>query len=375
VTPSRGRVAILSSVHPPFDTRIFQKQARSLARAGYDVTLVVPCERDETVDGVKLRALSRPGNRFRRMLAAPRQVLREALRIGADVYHFHDPELIPVGLVLKALGRRVIYDVHEDVPKSILGKTYLPRPLVRPLAGLSRLVEQAASRAFDLIVLARDDIADSFGRHPRTLLIRNYPSRASFPDVSRVARGDGDFLVAYSGGLTPGRGAVEMVDALALVPERCHARMVIFGKFWPDDLEARIRSRPGFARVDYRGWVAYETLSAELARADAGLVCFLPEPNHVNAGPTKLFEYMAAGLPVIASDFPMWREVVEGNECGLCVDPSDPSAIAEAITRLADDPARRAEMGANGRRAVERLYNWEAEAGRLLEAYARLLGR
>ena len=373
MSPPKGRVAILTSVHPAFDTRIFQKQARSLAAAGYDVTLVVPHPRDETVDGVKIRALPPAGSRLARMLLAPRRVLREAVRLRADVYHFHDPELIPVGLALKARGARVIYDVHEDVPKSILGKTYLPRSLVKPIAAGSRVVEQAASRAFDLVVLARDDIAGSFRHHPRTLLIRNYPSRAAFPDLARVERGDGNFLLAYTGGLTAGRGAVEMIEGLGRVPERCRARMVIFGKFWPDELETRVRGLPGFARVDYRGWVAYETLPAQLAGADAGIVCFLPEPNHVNAGPTKLFEYMASGLPVIASDFPMWREVIEGNDCGLCVDPTDPEAIAAAITQLADSPARRIKMGENGRRAVERVYNWEAEAERLLGAYARLL--
>jgi glycosyltransferase involved in cell wall biosynthesis len=371
---ARGRrVAILSSVHPPFDTRIFQKQARALAAGGYDVTLVVPHTRDETVDGVKLRALPPAGSRVRRMLAAPPRVLREALRLRADVYHFHDPELIPVGLALKALGKRVIYDVHEDVPKSILGKTYLPPAAVRPLAMTSRVVEQTASRAFDLIVLARDDIEESFRGHPHTLLIRNYPSRAAFPEVARADRGDGDFLVAYSGGLTAGRGAAQMLDALARVPERCRARLVIFGKFGPASLEAEMRAHPAFAKVDYRGWLPYETLPAQLVRADAGIVCFQPEPNNVNAGPTKLFEYMACGLPVVASNFPMWREVIEGHDCGICVDPTNPGAIAAALTRLADDPARRRAMGENGRRAVLQVYNWEAEAERLLAAYDRLL--
>jgi glycosyltransferase involved in cell wall biosynthesis len=373
VTARARRVAILSSVHPPFDTRIFQKQARALAAGGYDVTLVVPHARDETVDGVRLRALPPAGSRMRRMLAAPPRVLREAVRLRADVYHFHDPELIPVGLALKALGKRVIYDVHEDVPKSILGKTYLPSAALRPLAATSRVVEQAASRAFDLIVLARDDIEESFRGHPRTLLIRNYPSRTTFPEATPGDRGDGDFLVAYSGGLTAGRGAAQMLHALARVPERCRARLVIFGKFGPPSLETEMRAHPAFARVDYRGWVPYETLPAQLVRADAGIVCFQPEPNNVNAGPTKLFEYMACGLPVVASNFPLWREVIEGHACGICVDPTDPEAIAAALTRLADDPAARRTMGENGRRAVLQEYNWEAEAERLLAAYERLL--
>ena len=373
MTAPRRRVAMLSSVHPPFDTRIFQKEARSLAAAGYDVTLVVPHERDEVVDGVRIVALPPAGSRLRRMLAAPSRVLRAALALRADVYHFHDPELIPVGLALKLLGKRVIYDIHEDVPKSILGKTYLPPGLVRPLAAATGVVEQSSARAFDLLVLARDDIEDSFRGHRHTLLIRNYPSRATFPDVVRQPRGDGAFLVAYTGGLTAGRGTIEMIDALGRVSERYRPRMVIFGKFWPEELEARVRALPGFARVDYRGWAPYESLPGQLAAADAGIVCFLPEPNHVNAGPTKLFEYMACGLPVVVSDFPMWRTVVEGNGCGLCVNPADPAAIAGALEYLADHPEQRAIMGRNGRKAVIEKYNWEVEADRLIRAYEDLL--
>jgi glycosyltransferase involved in cell wall biosynthesis len=371
--PMPPRVTILTSVHSAFDTRVFQKQARSLAAAGFAVTLVVPHERDETVDGVRLRAVRRINHRLRRVLLSPIQIVLEALKLPSDVYHFHDPELLPAGLLLKLVGKRVIYDVHEDVPKSLHSRTYLPRALVGTIALAVGAFEKAATRAFDLVVLARDDILESFARHPRTLLIRNYPSRAAFPSVIPTERADDTFRVAYVGGLTAGRGAAEMVEAIGRVPARCQARLMILGTFWPDTLESEVRAMEGFARVDYRGWLPYDQVPKALTEADAGIVCFLPEPNHVNAGPTKLFEYMACGLPVVASNFPMWRGVIEGNDCGICVDPADPSAIAEAIEFLADHPDRRREMGANGRRAVLEKYNWEAEAARLVEAYGQLL--
>lgn len=365
-------VAILSSVHPPFDTRIFQKEARSLAAAGFDVTLIVPHDRDLVVDGVKLRAIRASGGRLTRMLLGPLRVLREAVRARADVYHFHDPELIPVGLLLKLWGKRVIYDVHEDVPKDIRGKTYLPRWLVHPLALIVDLIQKATSRAFDLVILARDDIERSFAGHRHILLIRNYPIRDLFPAPDRTGSVNGCFTVAYTGGLVAGRGVVEMIEALERVSARHPVRMVLFGKFWPAELETRVRAMAGFRHVDFRGWIPYEQLPGELSRADAGIVCFLPEPNNVNAGPTKLFEYMACGLPVVASDFPMWREVVVGSDCGLCVDPRDPDAIADALRYLADHPQRRDEMGANGRRAIRDRYNWEVEAETLIAAYRRL---
>lgn len=366
------RVGVLSSLHPPFDTRIFQKEARTLAAAGYDVTFIVPHDRDEVVDGVRLRPFARPRGRLYRFLTSSPRMLWAAIRLGADVYHFHDAELIPAGLVLKLLGRRVVYDAHEDLPKSILDKTYLPRWIRRPLSITTHLAEKTASRAFDLVVVAGEGILRSFEAHPRTLLIRNYPIRAQFGNGTRVGRGGRDFVVVYTGGLTAGRGAVEMIEAVAEVPGSLRVRLEIYGKFWPQELETRVRGLPGFERVTYHGWVPHERISAELERADVGLVCFLPAPNHLEAGPNKLFEYMAAGLPVIASDFPAWRDIVERKDCGLCVDPAYPAAIADAIRYLAEHPERRAEMGANGRRAVLEQYNWESEGRRLLEAYETL---
>jgi glycosyltransferase involved in cell wall biosynthesis len=373
VTQPSPRVAILTSAHAPFDPRIFDKQGRTLAAAGFDVHLVVPHDRDEMVDGVRIHGIPRAPTRLRRMTAGPLRVLREALRLRADAYHFHDPELIPVGLVLKAMGKRVIYDAHEDLPKSILGKGYLPGWLVAPLSRVVGMVERAAARTFDLAVLARDDIAGSFQGSGRSLLIRNFPKREVFTGRARVGRSDGDFVVVYVGGLTVGRGAIQLIEALALVSERCRPRLIIYGKFTPPELEQQVRSMPGYARVDYRGWIDHRLMPEELARADAGVVCFLPEPNNINAGPTKLFEYMAAGLPVVASRFPLWREVVEGKDSGLTVDPSDPRAIAAALEFLADHPDRAAAMGANGRRAVLTEYNWEAEGERLVRAYRELL--
>jgi glycosyltransferase involved in cell wall biosynthesis len=366
------RVAMLSSAHPPMDVRIFLKEARTLAAAGYEVTYVVPHDRDEQVDGVRLRAFPRPRHRLLRMFASPPRMLREALRERADVYHFHDPELIPVGLALKVLGKRVVYDAHEDVAKSILGKSYLARWVRRPLAAAVNLLEKGASRAFDLVVVAAGGIQTSFQGYAHTLLIRNYPIQELQAPGEPAVRDDGRLVVAYAGGLTAQRGAVEMVQAIAQVPARYEPRLVICGRYWPAELEQRVRSMPGFERVDYQGWLQPDRVTAALRQADAGLVCFLPEPNHVEAGPNKLFEYMAAGLPVIASAFPAWREIVEEGDCGLCVDPAEPAAIAEAIVWLAEHPQRRAEMGRNGQRLVRERYNWEAEARRLIEAYASI---
>jgi glycosyltransferase involved in cell wall biosynthesis len=370
-----AKICILSSVHDPFDTRVFQKQARTMVAAGHDVTFVVPFEQDVDRDGVHICAVRRPKGRLERMLRVPFSLWREARRLDADVYHFHDPELVFLGLLLRLSGRRVIYDVHENVPLDILGKTYLPKLLTRPLAAMVNMVEKNLARHFTLVVLAREDIADAFAPHPRLLLVRNFPARsffASAPQARPQDRAQG-FSVVYSGGLVADRGVREMISALDLVRPELNVSMDIYGRFWPEEFERSSRALPAFRHVRYHGWLPYSELPQRLAAGQAGIVCFLPEPNNVNSGPTKLFEYMALGLPVIASHFPMWREVVEGNQCGLCVDPADPHAIATAIEWLADHPAEAAAMGERGRAAVMATYNWETEGERLMQEYDRLL--
>jgi glycosyltransferase involved in cell wall biosynthesis len=346
-----------------------------MVSAGHSVTFVVPYDEDVTRDGVQIRAVRRPTGRLDRMLRVPFRLWREARRLNADVYHFHDPELVFLGLALRLVGGRVIYDVHENVPLDILGKTYLPQLVARPLAAAVNVVEKLFARRFDLVVLAREDIADAFAPHPRLLLVRNFPARSFFASApqARAADRSHGFSVVYSGGLVADRGVREMITALELLPPDLHVSMDIYGRFWPEEFEQRCRELSGFAFVRYHGWMPYSELPQRMSTAQAGIVCFLPEPNNVNSGPTKLFEYMALGLPVVASHFPMWREVVEGNRCGLCVDPTDPEAIASALEWLARNPVQAAAMGERGRAAVLATYNWEAEGERLMQGYARLL--
>lgn len=371
-----SRIVILTSSHPAFDTRIFQKEARALAKAGFEVLLIVPHSGDELVDGVQIRAVARSSSRLGRWILAPIRVLRAALRERGDVYHFHDPELIPAGLVLRLAGRRVIYDVHEDLPRDLKGKAYIPRFLRGPLAGLVGVVQQLAARAFNLVVLARDDIRAAFRGHPRVEVVSNYPSRSLADSGAQpgTAMSGGPIRIAYVGGMSPVRGIRECVEALAALPPGS-ASLDLYGRLAPADYAEAIRGLPSFAAVTLHGVIPYDQVPRVLARADIGIVCFLPEPNNINSGPTKLFEYMICALPVIASDFPEWRAIIDGAGCGTCVDPSDPADIARGILALGTDRDRLRAMGERGRVAVLERYNWETEAERLLARYRELLAQ
>jgi len=366
------RAGHLTTVHPTFDTRIFHKEAKTLARVGYDVTLIAQHERDEVVDGVKIIALPKPRNRLSRMFGLTWRAFHKAIRQRADIYHFHDPELIPVGLLLKLRGKRVIYDVHEDVPKQILSKEWIPRPLRRLVAGAARVAEALASWAFDGIVAATPAIAKRFPAG-KTIVVQNFPilkelvAPESTPYQNRPAK------IIYVGGITAIRGIREMVQAMSLMPESLDARLVLVGAFSPPSLEAEVRGLPGWERVEFVGWQDRASVARLLGEARAGLVLFHPEPNHLEAQPNKLFEYMSAGLPVIASDFPLWREIVEKERCGLLVDPLDPAAIAKVIQWILEHPEEAEAMGRRGQKAVFERYNWDTEAAKLIALYRRLI--
>lgn len=361
-------ICMLTTVHPPFDNRIFHKQATTLAQAGYRVSLVARHHRPEQVNNVTLIPLSSPSNRLSRMFGLTWKAFRLALAQRVSVYHFHDPELLPVGLLLKLLTRsKVIYDIHEDYPKQILSKTWIPPWLRRPLAWMVNFLEKAAAYSLDALVVATPSIAQRFPPH-KTVLVRNFPCLREFPDKLPPYHPRPPHIV-YIGGISRIRGAREMVLAMQYL--RPPATLQLAGVFQPPTLLQELQSVMGWHRVQYLGWLSRQQIPALLSKARVGLLLFLPEPNHIHALPNKLFEYMAAGIPFVASDFPLWREL--GRDAGLFVDPQNPKEIAQAIQWLLDHPDQAQVMGQRGRQLVEQEYNWERESQKLLTLYQRLL--
>ena len=365
------KICILTSVHPPFDVRIFHKEAKSLVKAGYDVTLIAQHDKEEIVDEVKIINLQRPRNRIERMTKTVWSAYRKAIQLDADIYHFHDPELLPAGMRFKRMGKIVIFDSHEDVPKQLLGKPYLKKPAKIFLSRCLELYEKYSCRCFDTIVAATPFIRDKFLK-----INRNTVDINNFPMIGELASGQVDWSrkqnhVCYVGGIGTIRGIEEVVKAMALVETL--ARLQLAGRFDEKATEARITVLPSWEKVDALGYLDRKAARDVLASSMAGLVTFHPLPNHVDAQPNKIFEYMGAGIPVIASNFPLWREIIEGNKCGLCVDPLNPSEIAKAIDYIVTHPAEAQQMGKNGLRAVKERYNWDIEEKKLLALYEQLL--
>jgi glycosyltransferase involved in cell wall biosynthesis len=262
------------------------------------------------------------------------RVYGRAVEEDADAYHFHDPELIPIGLLLRLRGKEVVYDVHEDLPKDILSKHYLP-PWLRPL--LAQLVgrfEKSACRRFSALVTATPSIATRFRAIDKPLeIVHNYPYASEVDAEGQSTPWEcRRQSVAYVGGISRQRSAFEMVAAMSLLPTGMAGTLELAGNEKPEGIDPEVLHRhPGWTRVKHHGFLDQPRVFHLLHQVRAGLVLFHPEPNHFEAIPQKIFEYMGAGIPIIASDFPYWRQMFGDVGCAIFVDPLDPPGIAQAI--------------------------------------------
>ncbi len=364
------RIVHLSSVHHWRDTRIFVKMCRLLAAAGHEVTLLTAVAEPppaEFVDGVRLINLPAPSDRLRRAWKTGPKLLAKAAELSADLYHFHDPEFLRLAPAFqRRVGRPVIYDAHEDVREQILYKTWLPRPLRRIVAGLCGWIEDRTVAKLAGVITATPTIAKRFCAHPRLAVVHNFPLRDELATAERSG-GPTRRRFAYVGALSEVRGVTDMISALPLVGS--DARLALGGPWQPVALREQCQKLAGWPQVDDLGFLNRDQVRELLAESAAGLAVLRPTGNYVNAYAVKMFEYMAASLPVVVSDFSLWRQIVAEADCGLTVPPQDPSKLAGALRFILDHPQDAARWGQNGRRAVEEKYNFEAEFAKLQSFY------
>lgn len=367
------KIVHLTSVHPRFDTRIFIKICSSLAQQNYDVSLIVADGKgDELKNSVNIHDVGKLNGRINRIFKTTQNVYKKALKLDADLYHLHDPELIPIGLKLKKQGKKVIFDAHEDLPKQLLGKPYL-HPLARKiLSTTARIYENFFCKRFDAIVAATPYIRDKFLIiNPNSVDINNYPILEELitSDVSWEKK---QLAVCYVGGLSEIRGILELVEAISIT--KTGTILKLGGKFDNQTFEQLVKSSNGSPKIEKLGWLNRTQVAQTYANSRAGLVTLRPAINYLDSLPVKMFEYMSAGIPVIASNFTLWKEIIEGNHCGICVDPLSPRDIAQAIDYLILNPKESEAMGRNGQKIIRAKYNWGIEEQKLLTLYRELLG-
>jgi glycosyltransferase involved in cell wall biosynthesis len=370
------RIVQLTTVHHREDTRIVFRECAEVAKVwGPELVLVVSDGKGNDFQGnLRIVDIGKPaGGRIGRAILGGILAFRTVRRHKPEYLHFHDPELIPVGLLCKIMGMRVIYDVHEWVPYQIMRKFWLPQLLRRPIALLMSCVEKMAGRWMDRIVAATPKIGRRFPLE-KTVLIQNFPITGELETAGRLAYEKRPPEFAYIGGITRLRSGVEMVQAIGKLGLESKVKLHMAGSFRPAEFGTELEGVAGWEFVTFHGWAGRAKVAEILGCTRAGIVLCYPYYGYVDSQPVKLFEYMSAGLPIIASDFPLWREIIEGAQAGLLVDPQDPEAVCDAMKWILDNPKQAKKMGEKGKRAVVETYNWKRESVKLIAMYRDLFG-
>lgn len=366
----------ISSVHSAMDPRIRLKQVHSLVEAGWDVTFItgdLDAGPGEGFDVVKISP-GRSRRALRLLVTAPKCIV-QAFRRQSDVYHIHDPELILWAWLLLAKCKPIIYDVHEDYRTSLLQKRWIPGPIRGQIAWLGGFLEKLFTLPFKKIIAERY-YAERF---PDALTILNYPATKIVNNSVNMGFTVGvSAQLIYAGNVTADRGALNMAKLLAARPD---VALTCVG-FCPSDVahDMRVLAGERSSKLMIVGEGRYVPFSEILQAYQqgiwlAGVALFPDTPHYRKKELTKFFEYMSMGLPIIASNFPTWKRLIEDQGAGICVNPNDPSDVGAAIDWLRDNPQQATQMGQRGRQLTESKYNWSVEGGRLVEFYSELVRR
>lgn len=362
------KVCHMTSAHYPEDERIFHRECTSLAKAGYEVYLV---ERGDTYEknGVHIVGIGEvTGGRINRMINVAKRVYEKAVAIDADIYHLHDPELLPYGLKLKKLGKKVIFDRHENVADSILEKQWIPFLFRKMVYHAYKNYEKKTCNAFDAVIYVSPNMKErSAELNSIAVMVTNYPIYKDMPSAEMKKN-----RLVCAGGITEQWNHHNILKAMENVEEITYLLCGSADKAYLDVL----KSAKAWERVDFLGKIPHSEVFTVLNESLIGLALAAYSRNSDwkvgTLGNTKIFEEMMMGLPVICTDFDLWCEFVDRYECGICVNPTDVGAITKAIEYLFTHPEEAKKMGENGRHAVREEFNWDTQAKKLIELYEDL---
>lgn len=370
------KICHITSVHSRYDTRIFYKECVSLAKAGYDVTFLI-AERGKTKpeirDGVSIVPVEfNPRNRIDRIINSPRVLLKKALETNAEIYHLHDPELLPLAKKLKKSGKKVIFDSHEDVGGQILGKEWIPSFLRPSVSYLYNVYSNRVLTEMDYLIGVTPHLTEKLREiNANTEMITNFPVLNPDATFAKETNSSCKNSFCFAGGISEQWNHETILAAL----EAIDASYILMGRATEEYL-LKLKSFKSWGQVIYHGVIPHEQVGAILPTCAAGLAIVDYSDNSFGKigtlGNTKFFEYMQAGIPVICTDFLLWEKIIEKWDCGICIPPRDPVSLREAIRFLSDNPDRAKEMGANGRRAILEEFNWGIEEKKLLALYRKI---
>jgi glycosyltransferase involved in cell wall biosynthesis len=368
------KVCHLTSVHSVDDVRIFVKECTSLAANGFDVTLIVCADTsfEDIKNGVTRISLGVPvKNRIHRMIKRTKCIYKKALEVNADIYHFHDPELLPIGLKLRNLGKKVIFDSHEFYGEQIREKRYISKIIRNMIASIYMKYEAYVCKKIDAVVQVCTLEGKNYfnGRAAKTINIINAPILKEFIPSENIPFEERE-CIACIGGLTHERGITNLVRAAS----KAKNKLILCGNYASKDYQKELFALPEFSTVDYRGFIDTYKINEVLNECFAGVSTLLHIGQYpkIDTLPTKVYEYMSMGLPVIISNTPFAKKMIDKYKFGICVDPSSVEEIVDAIVYLDKNKLVGKKMGENGQKAVLNEFNWMNEEKKLLILYNNL---
>lgn len=369
------KVCHITSVHSRYDNRILEKECKSLARNGYNVSLVVnDSQENEINDNVKIISTKHEyKNRIERLFTSRKHLYKKAIEIDADIYHFHDPELLPLGNKLKRMGKKVIFDAHENYTLQIKEKGYIPKIFRHLISKLYHFYETYSSRKIDAVIFpcTFNGINPFENRAKRTTFINNVPILSELYDKFDSDAPKGNGTICYVGSLTYSRGITHLIKA----SNKADAKLILGGCFSPAEYSKEVEVMDEYSSVDFRGYVNRNEVVDiyKMSSIGASNILNIGQYNKTDNFATKVYEYMSMGLPVIVSDYQYARKVLKEYEFGIAVDPENVDEIAQAINYLLCNPEVSEKMGQEGRRAVKERFNWSIEEEKLLALYDCLI--
>lgn len=368
---NKTKIVHITTIHKRYDSRIFHKECLSLVNSGFEVYLIVADGKgNEIVSGIKIIDLGLEKNRIMKFLFSTRKAMHVGKMINADIYHFHDPDLLYVGKRLKKSNNQVFFDSHEDFPALMLQRDYIPKLLARPLYYFAKSFEMYYTRRISGIVTVTDKIAKKFKSYgvKRIDIIRNYPiiSLTQEPDFEKEIETP---IACYVGGLTPIRGVKEMILSCA----KANVKLLLVGPFDCDKYLQEMKNIPEWNNVDYIGYIPHDELYEKVySKSSLGLVLLQSAPNHTYSIPIKQLEYMEAGLPTVSSSaIKFCEEIVNETSCGIIVNPLDIDETTKAIQTIISDKELAKSMAIKGYNAVKEKYNWSSQEELLVEFYKK----
>lgn len=362
-------IFIMSSVHRWDDSRIYYKEALSLSK-NYSVELHAQSDfKHKQGPNINIYGLPKCNKRYKRILNLIRLFIR-AMKSDAQIFHFHDPELIPLALIIKKIKKvKMIYDVHEDYSESILNKYWIKKNIRTFISRKFNDFEKKSSKKFDLNINVIEYIGDKFANYgAKVLIVKNYALLGNEIREHSLFK-DEDVKVVYVGGLSEERGIYEVINSLDFIFDR-NIKLVLAGKCINADLKFKIEEKEEQDdRLQYLGNLSPEKVKKLLDSCDIGLVCLHKISQYENSLPIKMFEYMSSKVPIIATDMTYWVKTFSEYDCMYFIKEVTAKNIAEAIKLLVLDKENSICMGENGYNAYANYLNWETEEKKLLNAY------